>query len=583
VPIFFSIPMLRAMVVQEFKGKPGALGELTFWPEVVKDPLFIERIKRNARSNQILHPHCPEDYLVASTRWFTVAHLAFSMKNQPKVISLDLNKKSYYSYRDDLRHFAYCEVIVISEENHFDLTELSQQVDKREVLSYEDPEYQDRPLKIAFGQMRPIEANAGANIGASIKVSYRNLTPQEAMQTEKPLKFRPLYYDTIRKYGRKVFSEGNMDERLIGLVEREGLSIDLSGKYAGYFGTLHAHTGWSDGKGNPELAYQFARDAARLDFFAVTEHPEYWLFENSDRWDQIGKIAEKESTQSFVGIRGFEFSHVLYGHYTVLNSQDYCGANRCANLTSFYNWLSAVQNSNTLAVFNHPGYLKQATRALEHGHYFDVNETLKQRMIGMEVIHWDGYQPFLYGFDGKLPYFDFALSRGWHLAPLGSQDNHSPNWGVAGPNRTVVLLEKLTKENLLEALRKRRFYATTNSNLQFALNASHDDQWYPMGSVLKLSELNGPVKFKVRFFDPDNKYAPRSLEVVKDQKVIAQYVFGQKSKNRPVSTGSSAGEWSFEIPQERFANRSRSYVYVRFYQGQSYEPFTQSSPIYFEN
>src|SRR5262245_38755338 len=39
-----------------------------------------------------------------------------------------------------------------------------------------------------------------------------------------------------------------------------------------YFGNLHSHTSYSDGSGIPEDAYTHARDVAKVDFLAITEH-----------------------------------------------------------------------------------------------------------------------------------------------------------------------------------------------------------------------------------------------------------------------------------------------------------------------
>ncbi len=39
-----------------------------------------------------------------------------------------------------------------------------------------------------------------------------------------------------------------------------------------YFGDLHSHTGYSDGVETPEIAYRYARDEAKVDFLAVTDH-----------------------------------------------------------------------------------------------------------------------------------------------------------------------------------------------------------------------------------------------------------------------------------------------------------------------
>ena len=39
-----------------------------------------------------------------------------------------------------------------------------------------------------------------------------------------------------------------------------------------FFGNLHSHTSYSDGTGTPSQAYKHARDAAKLEFLAITEH-----------------------------------------------------------------------------------------------------------------------------------------------------------------------------------------------------------------------------------------------------------------------------------------------------------------------
>src|SRR5438477_9757310 len=39
-----------------------------------------------------------------------------------------------------------------------------------------------------------------------------------------------------------------------------------------FFGNLHSHTSFSDGVGTPAQAYKHARDVAKIDFLAITEH-----------------------------------------------------------------------------------------------------------------------------------------------------------------------------------------------------------------------------------------------------------------------------------------------------------------------
>jgi hypothetical protein len=59
------------------------------------------------------------------------------------------------------------------------------------------------------------------------------------------------------------------------------------------------------------------------------------------------------------------------------------------------------------------------------------------------------------------------LRLGFHVAPTGNQDNHWKNWGTSTSVRTGVVARSLTRKDILEALRARHTFATTDSNLSF--------------------------------------------------------------------------------------------------------------------
>lgn len=44
-----------------------------------------------------------------------------------------------------------------------------------------------------------------------------------------------------------------------------------------------------------------------------------------------------------------------------------------------------------------------------------------------------------------LSYYIHALDMGWHVSPVGSQDNHRPNWGAENDIRTGIVVKQLTK------------------------------------------------------------------------------------------------------------------------------------------
>src|SRR5262249_56406208 len=56
--------------------------------------------------------------------------------------------------------------------------------------------------------------------------------------------------------------------------------------------------------------------------------------------------------------------------------------------------------------------------------------------------------------------YQYALARGWKVGPEAHADNHCYNYGNSTRNRTVVLASSLSKASVMDALQKRRFYAS---------------------------------------------------------------------------------------------------------------------------
>ena len=73
------------------------------------------------------------------------------------------------------------------------------------------------------------------------------------------------------------------------------LSGCIKGNFSPYFGNLHAHTSYSDGKKTPKDAFQHARDVAKLDIMIVTDHLEQlYLPVPLDRWGKCKSQAAAE-------------------------------------------------------------------------------------------------------------------------------------------------------------------------------------------------------------------------------------------------------------------------------------------------
>src|SRR5437773_6976888 len=67
-----------------------------------------------------------------------------------------------------------------------------------------------------------------------------------------------------------------------------------------FFGNLHSHTSYSDGSGTPTQAYTQARDTAKLDFLAITEH-NHRLCESGASPDRADGVMIATSPELYTG------------------------------------------------------------------------------------------------------------------------------------------------------------------------------------------------------------------------------------------------------------------------------------------
>ncbi len=240
-----------------------------------------------------------------------------------------------------------------------------------------------------------------------------------------------------------------------------------------YFGNLHSHTGYSDGEGTAEEAFRWARDDAQFDFYVITDHSEFIAL---SAWQDTGVQADRFNQDgAFIAMRGFEWSHPIFGHANILNTEDFTSAILSFFLGSFYGWL---EDHGGLAQFNHPGKQKDLFRNMEY------DERVARNFFAVETGNkGDGNN------DGRyLQFYPAFLDRGWRLAPTNNQDNHSLS---TNSHRTAMIGRVLTRESLLEAMRSRRLYSSDDPNLGVIFKLG--DTW--MGSEVETQEQT--VEFTV--------------------------------------------------------------------------------------
>ncbi len=258
-------------------------------------------------------------------------------------------------------------------------------------------------------------------------------------------------------------------------------------EYNLYFGNFHAHTSYSDGQGTPEQAFKHMKESGAGDFGAITDH-NYSL--TSSEWTTTKQAADKYTDSSFVGIAGVEMELSDGNEMCTFNVDEFV----TYSLENYYDWLAARPAS--VAQYNHPGYT---------GDFSNFNYRTETRDKNVCLLEYGntGYSTTYFNSYVK------ALDKGWCVAPAANSDTHDNDWLTGTENRTVVLAPSLTRENIFEAVRAGRVYATEDKNLRlsFLINGQ------VMGSTLYNPST---LDISVTATDPDSSERITKAELFAD-------------------------------------------------------------------
>jgi hypothetical protein len=105
-------------------------------------------------------------------------------------------------------------------------------------------------------------------------------------------------------------------------------------------------------------------------------------------------------------------------------------------------------------------------------------------------------------------YYMQALAKGYHVGPTIDHDNHYMTFGKTNTSRLAILAQQLTKNTLLDAMRKRRFFATQDCDTKLMLSINQED----MGSI-----TNGALvpTITVTASDPTSPSAVPAITIMK--------------------------------------------------------------------
>jgi 2-amino-4-hydroxy-6-hydroxymethyldihydropteridine diphosphokinase len=156
VPLILSMAPSRRALLRWTGDRPAALGEMTLWPQAVKDKDLMHYVtdqnwtESSLSARKLTDRRCERGLVMAAPRWFTVAQVAANFPGHPVVENLDLDHLSYYHFRPRTS-VAGCPVLVVSEKSHWRTDGWGEWLEIFDSKEFVVDGHRDRPVVIGRG------------------------------------------------------------------------------------------------------------------------------------------------------------------------------------------------------------------------------------------------------------------------------------------------------------------------------------------------------------------------------------------------------------------------------------------------
>ncbi len=286
------------------------------------------------------------------------------------------------------------------------------------------------------------------------------------------------YSDASLDKGLDAFTKPIEEEKKIDVIESKAVETWLEKN--GYtnkkviFGDIHGQSGISDGVGELDQYYHFAKVGAGLDFTALTDHDCYpdWLSESEWEWIRTTcRLVNEEGALS--ALLAYEWTPNEYkydfGHKNIYYRGDEGGLFRSGDPEGMTptDLFASVKKYKGMAFPHHPAATWTIVSAATDWNFHDEEV---QRMVEIYSRH----APFeYYGNTSKYTKnnpqlkkhsVQDALGRGYRFGIGAGSDSHQMEHGIEGGIVAAYVAEN-TRENVFDALYDRCVYATTGSRI----------------------------------------------------------------------------------------------------------------------
>lgn len=252
--------------------------------------------------------------------------------------------------------------------------------------------------------------------------------------------------------------------------------------------------------------YDLSRNSNKLKFLSIIE--KNTLQNNkintkqNKKWNKLLECGDSHNTtDQFVALNSFEFTckhsqNNKTAKINLYNCNEPFTFNGDLDIDTmykklFYNEYDLIGQFKTDDDFNNMDYLKYSP-------YGDKFMTLFE----LSKIYNEENKHYFLNLDSYIE----ALEHGWHVAPTISEYNDTSTFNINSEFRSIVLCENLSKNDLLDAFKNRRVYASEDKNIKtdFYINKM------PMGSILDTCDK---LRFTISAVDNDELDYITKIEV----------------------------------------------------------------------
>lgn len=261
-----------------------------------------------------------------------------------------------------------------------------------------------------------------------------------------------------------------------------------------YFGNLHSHSSYSDGNQDdktkkPEDDYAFAKESRNMDFLGISEHNHTLAGMRLANWAPGMAAAKNSTTSDFVALYGMEWGVISGGGHVLVYGVDSLIGWEPGEHEIFVPKSTYIGTTGLFNIINRHGLNAFATLAHpDPGHFDNIEDSYDvgadNAIVGTALESGPANSTnTTYSNPAAIlakyyNYYNKMLARGYRIGASIDHDNHKMTFGRHTKARLVVLAPALTENDLLDAMRKMRFYASEDS----AARISYTINEQPVGS-----------------------------------------------------------------------------------------------------